>query len=177
MDRMGKHISFEQFLCHEPAWNFQTKKISGSEDVELAKKILDEKFFLVGTVERFGEFLFLLEKKLAPMPFDIRHSQKNLARRDGRVHELYAKYGNEIETRNELDRELYSYVETSLLPRYEAEYGKSYERDYEQFESNLVTTAEPLLRRRIDYVFRKCYVEPVGGLIRIINGLPAAGSY
>ena len=176
-DRIGNKISFEQFLSHEPAWNFQTKKISGCDDVELAKRLLSEKFFLVGTVERFGEFLFLLERKMKPMPFDVSHSQKNLAKRDSRVHELHTKYCDEIAARNTLDNELYNYVETSLLPRFENEYGKDYQHDYRQFESGLVMTDDPLLRRRVDYIFRKCYVEPVGGLIRIINGLPAAGSY
>jgi len=176
-DKMGNCLTFEQFLDHKPAWNFQTRKISGHEDIELAKELLTEKFFLVGTVERFGQFLFLLKNKLYPAIFDVRHSQKNFAKRDGRVQELYMKYANEIEARNNLDWELYNYVETTLLPKFERDYGENYEIDYKRFESELAMVREPLLLRGIDYCFRKCYVEPVGGLIRIFNGLPAAGSY
>ena len=176
-DRMGNRLTFEQFLDHEPAWNFQTRKIAGCEDIELAKKLLDEKFCLVGTVERFNEFLFLLKKRLEPMRFDVRHSQKILARQDGMVEKLYAKYGDEIEARNRLDGQLYDYVDTTLLPGFAEEYGSGYQHDFERFEASLALESEPMLRRRIDYVLRKCYVEPVGGLIRIVNGLPAAGSY
>lgn len=176
-DRMGTRLTFEQFLAHEPAWNFQTKKIAGNDDVDLAKRLIEERFLLVGTVERFNEFLFLLKKKLEPMPFDVRYSQKNLAKRDGMVDELYATYGDEIEARNMLDTELYNYLENSLLPRFVNEYGEGFQSNYEQFELDLALGNEPMLRRRVDYVFRKCYVEPVGGLIRILHGLPAKGSY
>jgi hypothetical protein len=176
-DKMGKRLTFEQFLDHRPAWNFQTSKISGHEDIELAKELLTEKFFLVGTVERFGQFLFLLKNKLEPAPFDVRHSRKNFTKRDGQAQELYMKFADEIEARNKLDWELYNYVETSLLPKFEGEYGENYQLDYKKFESELASAREPLILRGIDYFFRKCYVEPVGGVIRIFNGLPAAGSY
>ena len=176
-DRMGTRLTFEQFLTHKPAWNFQTKKIAGNDDVNLAKKLIEEKFLLVGTVEKFNEFLFLLKKKLEPMSFDVRYSQKNLAKRDGTVDDLYARYGDEIEARNMLDIELYNYLENSLLPKLVSEYGEDFQSDYERFESDLALGNEPILRRRVDYVFRKGYVEPVGGLIRMLHGLPAKGSY
>ena len=111
------------------------------------------------------------------MSFDVRYSQKNLAERDGMVDDLYARYASEIEARNKLDIELYNYLENSLLPRLVNEYGEGYQSNYERFESDLALQNEPILRRRMDYVFRKCYVEPVGGLIRVLHGLTAKGSY
>jgi hypothetical protein len=176
-DRMGNRLSFEKFLAHEPAWNFQTRKIAGNDDIESAKRLIDEKFLLVGIVERFDEFLFLLKKKLEPMPFDVRYTRKNLARRDGMVDDLYARYGDEIEARNRLDTELYRHVEEYILPRFESEYGEAFQYDFGRFQSDLATAREPVLRRRLDYIFRKSYVEPVGNLIRMLNGLPASGSY
>ena len=176
-DKLGKKLTFEQFLAHEKSWNFQTKKISGSEDVELAKSILAERFLLVGTVERFEEFLFLLRKRLEPTPFDARHRRKNLSRRNAQSGEFYQKYAVEIEARNTLDQALYDFAEATLFPRYVAEYGNNFQRDFDQFESSLELSDEPMLRRRIDYIFRKLYVEPVGGVVRIIHGLPAVGSY
>jgi hypothetical protein len=93
------------------------------------------------------------------------------------VDDLYARYGDEIEARNRLDTELYRHVEEYILPRFESEYGEAFQYDFGRFQSDLATAREPVLRRRLDYIFRKSYVEPVGNLIRMLNGLPASGSY
>jgi len=58
-----KEILFEDWLCREAAHNYQTKRIAGTEDLDLAIKILKENFLFVGLFERFDESLVMLQKK------------------------------------------------------------------------------------------------------------------
>ena len=62
---MGWDISFEQFLERKDAQNVQTKRIVGRSHPEQAKKVLEERFALVGTVEEFPNFLTALEQVTA----------------------------------------------------------------------------------------------------------------
>ena len=112
-----KHTgSFREFLENKTSWNKQVRTIAGSEDVELAKYILKNKYLLVGIVEEFDEFLILLKRKLQPLNFHPGYRIKNIGRKNSSLRKELEKqikqYREDIQERNMLDIELYHFVKT-----------------------------------------------------------------
>ncbi len=174
---MNEKYSFEGFLATEKFNNFQTKKIAGCEDVELAKNRLEGQFLLVGVVEEFDEFLVLLKKKLAPMEFDPRYTRVNAARDKGLSARIAEKYYQSIVERNRADIELYRYVKECLIPRDRAWYGESLKGEVDKLRKAQTIAPMMRLKSQVDFVVRKAYIEPVTGVMRKLAGLPARGSY
>jgi sRNA-binding regulator protein Hfq len=163
---------------HRPAWNFQVKKIAGEENLEEAKRLISDRFLLVGTVERFDEFLVLLGKKLLPFEFDAAYQRKNIAKGDGEwIGAIMDKYESKIREHNELDVKLYQYINDEVLPAEIESYGDMFEEAVRRHMHSNRTSGVAKTKSHVDYLFRKFYCTPVAGLIRKINGLPADGSY
>lgn len=177
VERMGKSLSFEEFLDTEEVRNFQTKKIAANGNLEEAKKILSEKFFLVGLVEEFDEFLVLLRKKLLPAAFEIRYRQQNLARNRVSTSDLAEQFAERILENNRLDLDLYDFIRKDLCPGYITDYGENFCADVEEFRRLNRLERVPMTRRYLDYLVRKLYIEPITGIIRVRYGMPAKGSY
>ncbi len=177
VERMGKSLSFEEFLDTEEVRNFQTRKIARSGEVDEAKQILSEKFFLVGFVEEFDEFLVLLRKKMLPTQFEIRYKQQNLGRNRVPTSDLAERYADRILENNRLDMDLYTFVRKELFPVYISQYGEEFHRDVEEFRRINSLGGVPMARRYLDYLVRRLYIGPITGIIRVMNGMPARGSY
>ncbi len=163
-DKKGRGHSFEDFLANDWYANFQTRKIAGVDDPDAAKRILEERFVAVGTVERFDLFVEALRAILG-QGFAARYRRCNVASRTEETDRIRQAYGTEIMDRNRADLELYRFVEASL--------GKSPEPaalHAEVSETPSVLSAAAL-------AFRKLYVEPRIGLRRSLNGLSWSGSY
>jgi hypothetical protein len=177
-NRLNQNMAFEQFLNNRETWNFQTKKIAGDESLELAKCWLAERFFHVGLVEYFDEFLLTLRKKLRPTVFDVSYTTRNVGdEKSFPAQYIVDKYRKEILDRNSLDLELYDFVRTNLLPKYRDQYGATLSADLAKFSDSNSTFEGRSLGLYFDYFVRKIYYQPVSGLIRILNGLPYRGSY
>lgn len=175
---LGKNETFAEFLEHQPAWNVQTRKFDNSGDVEGARRRLQEKFFQVGVVEQFDQFLALLRAALEPCSFDVRYQAQNTAGSDNRERdELLGQYGDEIRRVNADDIELYNFVREELIPADCARYGAGLAQDLMVAERANQELRPPRFRPYIDYALRKGYVEPITGLIRRAHGMPARGSY
>jgi len=168
---------FEEFLELDELKNFQTKKYVGTDDLEKAKDILKEKFKLVGYVEAYDQFLVLLDSAFSDIEFDASYRRQNPAHNKISVKELKEKYIDRIEDNNKVDIALYEFVKNELFPSYIKEYGQSFNDDVEKFKASNEAFEPPRLRRWLDYLFRKVYVIPVSGLIRLFNGKPYLGSY
>ena len=172
-------LTFEQFLNDESTFNFQTKKIAGTEDIETAKTIIIKKFFLVGITEEFDTFLLFLKKKLNSN-FNPGYKKQNTANQSTHYkrikQQLINNFHHEIIERNKLDIKLYHFVKCSLLPEFKKTYGKNFESDLAKLQKYCKTFQWPLIRY-IDYLYRKIYIDPVSGLIRVTHGLPYKGSY
>ena len=177
VDRLGKNLTFEEFLRTPAVENLQTKKFSETGDIDEAMKVLSERLLLVGLVEEFDRFLVLLRKKLLPMDFDPRYRRKNLAGNKVTTGHLLERFKDKIEERNILDNRLYDYARRELFPRYVEEYGDRFELDVSEFERTNTLTPPPMRKRYADYAFRKLYLQPVTGAIRRSHGMPARGSY
>lgn len=114
--QLGKNVTFDQFLENEDTWNFQTGKIAGRNDLTLAESELSDRFFHVGTVEDFDEFLLALRHKLRPIPFDGSYSLKNAGDKRTDFHQRIAdQYHDEIAARNDLDLQLYDFVKKDFI--------------------------------------------------------------
>lgn len=182
LERLEKKLSFQSFLDVEGSFNLQTKKIAGTDNLDLAKKTLSKDFFLVGTVEAFDEFLILFRNKLKPFEFSPYYEVKNVGNNKSPVRkslpEIFVKYKDEIIKRNQLDIELYEYVKTVLLPRAKVIYGPNFDDDLNLFKnSNNRYSLKNRIFLDLDYMVRKCYYELIFGIIRKKNGLPPKGSY
>lgn len=173
-EKLGHNLSFDDFLKSKTSFNKQTRAIAGSEDLVLAKDILNRLFFLVGIVEEFDEFLILLKKKLQPFRFRPGYEIHNITNKESNISKNIKKrlheYHEQIIERNLLDIELYNYVKNVILPQERREYGPSFERDVAQFRRSGKGYSRNLCRY-VDYVIRKCYYRPIFNLIRKRNGL------
>jgi hypothetical protein len=180
VEKLQKKITFDQFLDLKNTFNFQTKKIAGTEDLYLAKDILARRFFLVGLVEEFDRFLILLKKNLEPFNFCPGYrvqrigDRKSIIRR--KVMDNLNYYHDRIIKANLLDIELYKFARDELIPKEIEKYGSDFENDVRTFTNSRPDYSRKLVRY-IEYLFRKCYYEPIFGCIRVFNGLPAKGSY
>lgn len=176
--QLGKNVTFDQFLENEDTWNFQTKKIAGRNDLALAKSELSDRFFHVGTVEDFDEFLLMLRQKLRPIPFDVSYSLKNAGDKRTDFHQRIAdRHYDEIASKNDLDLQLYDFVNETLLPQYRSEYGTGLRQDARKFAEWNTTFEDQSFKLYLDYAVRKLYCEPITGVLRKLNGLPYRGSY
>ena len=84
-------------------------------------------------------------------------------------------YGDRIIELHEKDIELYEFAKTSLLEREKLEYGQSFEKDLATQIHKNETWTPPRLSPYIDFAIRRFYYQPLTGLIRVMNGMPAKG--
>lgn len=180
VENMGKKLSFDEFIGIREISNFQTRKIAGSEDVELAKDILANKFFLVGFVEEFDAFLMLLKHKLKPFDFRPGYQRQNVGARNSMLSKFVKSHSryhmDDILKANCLDIELYEFVKKNIWLKEKKEYGLSFDSDLKAFKAVNKGYSYPILRY-IDYLVRKCYYIPITNIIRKRNGLSSWGSY
>jgi hypothetical protein len=174
-----RKFTFEQHLDTEGKENIQTKWIAGEPDLEAAKQILADRFWLVGRTERLAELILMLGKELAERRFHPLYQSKNLraARTDSRkemTQAIFDRYRDEIVTRNQLDIDLIEHVDTQILPRQRARYGPGLEDDVKTLKASAIRERPPRLNPYLDYVVRKAYYDPVIGLLRKWNGLSYA---
>jgi hypothetical protein len=180
VEQRNEGHSFEQFLRNDWFTNFQTRKFSRTGDLDEAKQVLAEQMSLVGTSDRFDEFLVMLKRQLEPFPFDPTYRDKNLAKNTLPLDELLLRHRDDIYERNSKDLDLYRFAVEELRPRFAAEFGSDLESQVAAFRfanSACASRTGARLRPYVDYVFRRFYLMPVTGLVRMRHGLPAAGSY
>ena len=172
VEKLGSNLSFDEHLRIPGEMNVQTRWIAGSDDIDLAKRNITRRFFLVGIVEQFDEFLILLKKKLEPLKFRPGYKLKNVTNIDSPIrtdiNRHFHKYKEKIIKNNLLDIELYNYVKDEILPKEKKEYGQTFEYDVAQFKK-LEKHYALNFAKYLDYVCRKCYYGPIIKLIKKVN--------
>jgi hypothetical protein len=135
---MKKHISFEDWMNGDKArnYNYQTKRIANTEDLDTAVKMLWEKFMFVGLVERFDESLVMFQRKVADERLNICYSKRNVAPSDSIKSQILndPKSRALLEEANKVDSALYEFVRQDLYPRYMREYGDTLSSDVVAFK-------------------------------------------
>lgn len=114
--RGGLKLTFREWMEDESHQNLSVKIISGSDDIEKAKKLLKDTYHWVGITERFSESLKLLNIQISSsLDFHYRrmitassNDIKKQLLKDPASLDLLRKY-------NELDRELYDYAMNKIF--------------------------------------------------------------
>jgi hypothetical protein len=181
-DVMKQDLSFDKHLAADSKRNLQTRWIAGTTDIDAAKALLDEKFFLVGRTDGLNDFILLLSRELQHREFDPIYRSKNLAENRGgdkvsQAKIIEEKYGDLIRENNSMDMELMAYLDNVIMPRQRDRYGSSFDDDLAKFEHDITVSRPPVLPPYVDFVTRKFYYDPVIGCIRIAHGLPYHGSF
>lgn len=164
------------YLQHPASQNFQVKKIAGCEDLDLAKENISKHFLLAGTVDKFDEFLVLLAKKLGMPSALFTYRKQNVDANPQRL-EIPDSFYGQLRERNQLDQQLYDWIDTGLFAQYLAEYAGDFMADLEDFRNLQTIASRPIIKPLIDSIYRNSYLKPVSGLIRVRSGLPFSGSY
>lgn len=172
-------FTFEQHLRTQGKENIQTRWIAGRPDLEAAKQILSERFWLVGRTERLAEFVLMMSGELGDRPFNPLFQSKNLRQtrtteRTDTVASILERYRDEIVARNQLDIDLIQHVEDVVLPNQRARYGTSFDDDLNNLKASLESETPARFYPYLDYIVRKAYYDPVIGLLRVWNGLSYA---
>jgi hypothetical protein len=72
---------------------------------------------------------------------------------------------------------LFAYVRDVLIENEKQKYGEHFQRDLADFKIHNSIFPAPGGKLNIDYLMRKIYYEPLSGIIRRLNKIPAKGSY
>ncbi len=178
VENRGHQLTFNEFLDWEYAYNQQTKQLVGTENVEEAKKMLKNKFSVVGTVDEFDEFLILLKKAVSPHKFSPNYKLQNVGKESSllkkKVMKDFEKHKERIINQNCLDIELYNFVKFELLPKQKKEYGQSFEKDVRDFKQQKKEFRHEFFRY-VDYGVRKFYYNPIFKCQRRSEGLNPYG--
>jgi len=169
-ERQGWEHTFEHFMTRDDIFNFQTKIIAGKEDLDLAKKILKTKFLCIGILEKFEDFLVLLNRRFPTrQPLISRYKLKNPGKQDSirkkNILENFEIYREKIIERNQIDIQLYEYVINELHPIQDKEFAKR--TDNHRFR---LGSANPGFKQETIYYLEKLfaafYYVPVTRLIK-----------
>ncbi len=137
-ERRKLTIGFEEWV-HTNDWgpNWQTRMLTGTDDVNEAIRMIEKKQVLVGSVDHFDEWL-LLVKELLASDLDISYERKNVASDKSLADELLANKRTRaiLEEQNKVDLELYTYIKNELYPSFKRQYGARLEADLLQFQNN-----------------------------------------
>ncbi len=125
VERLGMAPSFRDWLDRTDRHNFQTRAIAGKPDLELAKKVLDEKFAVVGLLEEFGEFFARLSytaqmatgRAIRPVRGLLNPRSPGNRSSLPSPQDLLDQFGDSIESANALDLQLYRYAKDTTIPR------------------------------------------------------------
>ena len=167
---------FGKFLDEREFMNVQTRKVAGDEGPAAAAERL-EAMIAVGALEEFDAFMLRLADALKPMRFDPRYVARNVGSADAdRAGELLDRHRARIDERNEDDWALYRRAMAEIIPRHCARYRGDLPADLARFRERNARFRLGL-RDYADFAVRKLYYGPASSLVRLRNGMPAAGSY
>jgi len=165
--RGKKDLVFEEWIQNDWPRNQATKWIAGVDDVAEAIRIIQDKNIFVCLTERFDESMVLL-KALIANDLNISFKRVNVARNNTIAKSLLSSESTRqmlIEAQ-QMDLELYQYVQQELYPTYQREYGPSLEADvalYQQTQDKnfnywnltLCRLKHYMLYKPLLYLFRK----------------------
>lgn len=120
VEKFGYDKSFRVWIDIHKHQNDQTKTIAGIDDVEQAKRILKE-FFWIGFTDQYVESMKILEVCLGDS-ISTKYTRKSNVARGNKFDKeaLVEGFADDIRRRNQLDWELYEFARNQLWPRQKA---------------------------------------------------------
>lgn len=170
----GETRAFEDWIQTEFPRNMETKRLTGSDDVNAAVRMIEEKDIFVGLVERFDESLLLLKSRVANN-LNISYERLNVAFDNTPAQHLLRSERTRqmLVEANQSDLELHAYVEQQLYPAYRREYGTGLDQDVVNYQQN-----RGRFDRRnviVNRVYRNLVYKPALKLYRWRLHYPGAG--
>lgn len=111
--------------------------IAGKNELEKAKRKLNNDYSFVGLVEKFDESLVLMKRLINCEHLDIRYKKKNVNKSKAiEAININESIKNEILEANKIDCELFSYVNNILFQNQIKRYGNSFEEDVNRFKKS-----------------------------------------
>ncbi len=109
--RVKLKLSFEDWISDEQHQNLSVQIISGSDDLEKAKRLLKETYHWVGITENFKDSLKLLKLEVAPT-LDLHYRRMITASSNDIKKQLLSDPSSQelLLKHNELDQELYDFA-------------------------------------------------------------------
>ena len=128
---------FEEWIEQEWTRNAQTRLIAGSDDVNKALHIIQEKQIFVALTERFDESMLLLKELVEPR-LNISYQPVNKAASNTIAQDLLANSTTHamLVEANRLDQQLYDHAKREIFPTYQKEYGIGLQADVEDYQKN-----------------------------------------
>ena len=113
-----KGLKIEDWLTKFETSNYMVRFIAGKEDVDLAKKILLEKFEVVGLTEEFDRTIKMMRAVIGDKKFYAPNElHKNLSTDNTLRDEIFENQMDLIKESNKLDLELYNFVKEKIWPK------------------------------------------------------------
>lgn len=111
-------LKINEWVTRFDTSNYMVRCIAGKEDVNLAKKILIEKFQVVGLTEEFDSTIKMMRAVIGDKNFYAPNvSHKNLSTDNKLRDEIFEKEIDFIKKNNILDMELYNFVKEKIWPK------------------------------------------------------------
>lgn len=136
VNKMGINWSIEEFINDARFSNFITRRIAGSEDLELAKCRLLDDYDFVGLFEYFDESLVMLKHFSFNGELDLFYERRNESL--GEQKACYSEFSKEIQDRiyqnNKIDIALYDFVLQEIFPKQKNAYPASLSEALLSFE-------------------------------------------
>jgi len=135
--RQKKHLVFEDWIQQEWLRNAQTQRIAGTQLVEDAIRVIDERGMFVGLTERFDESMVLL-RALRARDLNIAYSPVNVAKKSSIAASLLGdrRTREALVDANQADLALFEYVSNELYPRFQSEYGAGLGEAVLEYQNN-----------------------------------------
>lgn len=164
-------LDFEEWV-HGNDWgaNWQTRMLTGVDDVDEAIRFLERDNVVVGLVECFDESLVLVRGLLAP-DLDIYYQRRNVASDNSLARQVLEcdRTRQILIEQNRSDLALYKYVKHDLYPRYKRAYGARLELDVDTFRSHNGRFNQWNLN--LSRVYRNLVYKPLLRLYRLRHGI------
>jgi hypothetical protein len=136
---LKKTMPFEEWIQIERMRDLQTRRLAGTDDVDKAREMLNERVGFVGLVEFYDETLVMLRRYFGDLKLSIRYRPENIASDPSISRDLLSnpKTYALLEEANRKDTALYEHARQEIFPKQMAAYGPELERDVAAFEASL----------------------------------------
>ncbi|MAE72018.1 MAG: hypothetical protein CME06_16315 [Gemmatimonadetes bacterium] len=135
--RMGVPWTLESFLGEPRFANYQTTRLAGGPDLDLARRFLEGPLAFVGLTERFDESLILLRRWLGADDRCFQYERYTGIHEEACPRIRHADLGEEMLERvrsvNRLDLALYEHAKQDCFSRQLSEYGGDLGEELAQF--------------------------------------------
>ncbi|MBZ0265889.1 sulfotransferase family 2 domain-containing protein [bacterium] len=109
----GLSWTSDKFMSTESYNNFMTYRLTGGQNLERAKEILDEKFSFAGMMEKYDESLLILRHLLKKPSMRLVYEKRNITKR--KKEHVYDWDIDRAKENNRLDLELYDHAKKNLF--------------------------------------------------------------